>query len=611
MSKTIRKNHARIKSAEKLVLSYVAAMLLLAIVAAGTNNLRVALVLLIVAGGPLAYFLVRQLASVARRVNKILNAVDASSLRDGRPVKSIKVGREGTDRQGGRNEAPGNKEQKSSKDARPRTPTEDTIDKLEEAIPCANMERIVIEISSFNDSASAKRCALIAVTFADEEGSPVLPEADGPIHAELGRYFYLDDSDTEIATRAEITVPKGAAVAHLSGIQWRKADTTYIREIKYDHVARVNQETQVWQLDRFIDGIPGQAELVVIYTTAPPFGDATLSLRSNRLARIYAEQGCYVIYFPFNTVSDDAVVVEERLIQLSRSSMPALVRRAAQRRRARSTFICSSFADIAALGTSEYLKRAGWRTVYEVRDDMEEFNRVGYSKWFSATIESRVAKRADALVAVSPRLADKAMVISDNPECRLVPNGVPDALADRYAHLRTLEAWQARTDANRVGYIGHLTPSWFDWEMLISLAGRFEDVVFDIVGHEAPVIANLPANIRVHGPLPHDQCAELARTWQAGLIPFRDSTLSRAVDPNKLYEYLAFGLRTLSSPMGSVSEAPSTWVADTLDGWTEALTEILHQPMEAEELIRVEEYVNETRWSRRGETMLELLREIP
>lgn len=601
----------RIKSAEKVLLSYLAVMLLLAIVAAGNSHFRVALVLLILAAGPLAYFLVRELTSVARRVNKILSFVDSPKPRSGKPADPVTASSAGNGEQKGRQHTQGKKHQDSKRDAGSSMPTESTIDTLEEAIPCANMERIQIEISSFNGSEAAKRCALISVEFTDEAGLPVLPEADGPIHADLGRYFYLNDSDTGITTHAEIAVPKRAVVARLRGVQWRKAETTYIREIKRTYVARENQESQVRQLDRFMDGIPNDAELVVIYTTAPPFGNATLSLRSNRLARIYAEQGCYVIYFPFNTVSDDDVVVDERLLQLSRSSMPALVRHAAQRRGARSTFICSSFADIAALGTSEYLKRAGWRTVYEVRDDMEEFNRVGYSKWFSATIESRVAKRADALVAVSPRLADKAMIISGQSNCRLVPNGVPDALADRYAHLRTLAAWEERAGAKRVGYIGHLTPSWFDWEMLISLAGRFEDVVFDIIGHEAPVIANLPINIQVHGPLPHDKCAEFARTWQAGLIPFRDSTLSRAVDPNKLYEYLAFGLRTVSSPMGSVSEAPSTWVADTLDGWVEALTEILHKPMEAEELHRVEEYVNETRWSKRGETMLKLLREIP
>ena len=53
-----------------------------------------------------------------------------------------------------------------------------------------------------------------------------------------------------------------------------------------------------------------------------------------------------------------------------------------------------------------------WHTVYEIRDDMEEFNRVGYSKWYSSQLEIKVAQLADKVVTVSPRLAQKIKIMA-------------------------------------------------------------------------------------------------------------------------------------------------------------------------------------------------------
>lgn len=487
---------------------------------------------------------------------------------------------------------------------------EKPVDSFKWSGACPEASELLVTVSSHNLSADASKCALINVTFYDKDGKYVLPESDGPLHPDFGRYFYLNDSDALIETEVTIQVPSGAVSVHLTGKQWRKQHQTEVKSITVLLKARTAGQTDAETMRTFLEDLPQDADLIVVYTTAPAFGDKTLSLRSNRLSRLYSEAGARIIYFPFGNVAPDKRHVSERIIQLSRSALPSLIEFAEPSRPGKNIFICSSFADISALGTMEYLERDGWTTIYEARDDMEEFNRVGYSKWFIASAEARVATRAHGRVAVSPRLVEKVSLISGTDDCRRIPNGAPDDLVETYAAMRSLDQWQKRLKHPRVGYIGHLTRSWFDWEMLRIVADRLPHVGFDLIGHGAPEEISLPENVILHGPLPHSECAEFAKTWMVGLIPFRPSTLARAVDPNKLYEYLAFGLRVVSTTMGSVDEAPSTLIADSPDSFFDAVVKAMEPSIDATELNQIEEYLDETRWTRRAEAMLSFMEEV-
>jgi hypothetical protein len=59
-------------------------------------------------------------------------------------------------------------------------------------------------------------------------------------------------------------------------------------------------------------------------------------------------------------------------------------------------------------------------------------------------------------------------------------------------------------------------------------------------------LSSLP-NVTVSPAVGHDEVPGVLHGFTAGMIPFRYDTLTRGVNPNKMYEYLAMGLPVAST----------------------------------------------------------------
>ena len=329
-------------------------------------------------------------------------------------------------------------------------------------------------------------------------------------------------------------------------------------------------------------------------------GHETLALRPNRLAKEYLSLGCWVVFFPFSRVPAGQEVQGEKVRQYSRDSIGELLTFASRRRGKNNIFICSSFPDIVAIGAVDLLRLHDWSTVYEVRDDMEEFNRVGYSKWFHPQLEARVVNRVNTVITVSPRLSSKMDIIGNSKiSSSVIPNAVEAGFIDRSVENRSRMSYSRRSNSKTVGYIGHLTPSWFDWPLLIDAAEKLPDLAFEIIGHGMPNNLTMPENIVYLGPKSHDEFREIALEWKVGIIPFKPSTLTFAVDPNKVYEYLAVGLRTITAEMGAVAACPSTWIYDNSNSFVDVLSASMATPYDENEIGRIESFLGESTWRKR------------
>ena len=95
-------------------------------------------------------------------------------------------------------------------------------------------------------------------------------------------------------------------------------------------------------------------------------------------------------------------------------------------------------------------------------------------------------------------------------------------------------------------YVGTID-AWFDWDSILSAARNHPEWSFELVG---PVVARpeeAPGNIHFHGPVPHEAVADWLVSADVLLIPFVRNRLIDAVDPVKMYEYLAAGRPIVSS----------------------------------------------------------------
>ena len=196
--------------------------------------------------------------------------------------------------------------------------------------------------------------------------------------------------------------------------------------------------------------------------------------------------------------------------------------------------------------------RDGARVLYDVMDDMPQFSQGLSRRWMQHTHMALLAQ-AQAVWGSSACIVQAVQAHTRYPPV-LVRNGtavmeVESCNAPCAQGIGTA----AHADAPLIlGYVGTIA-AWFDWDAVCRLARALPQARVEIYGpREGPVAVTLPANVRLHGPIPHTQVFALMRNWHAGLIPFVRNTLTQSVDPVKYYEYRACGLPVIATLFGEM-----------------------------------------------------------
>lgn len=466
-------------------------------------------------------------------------------------------------------------------------------------------ERALTLSATYVPGVELKSVAPLSIRFIDRHGHELLGASDLPQNPKFGSFIGLPAGpNEETEFNCTIEVPEEAVSLEIKGMDWGKSQADILGPFK-----RVDASEESFSIESFIQQLGAETPLVIIDTTAPPLGHETLALRPNNLAAAYSRAGIGVVFIPFGSLKGFPAKVSDRLAQVPRIDFDRLIEVVVEEREPKnSTFICSSFPSIQSVTAVQRLKSAGWNTVYECRDDMEEFNRVGYSKWYDPQLERQMLRMVDTVVSVSTAL--DAKLVSLYPSLKrnfVIPNAVNKHVIETTQGLRIPQVATQRNSSNKVGYVGHLTESWFDWPLVIEAAKRLPDVIFEIVGHGMPKNINLPGNVEYLGPKSHDELRPLVQTWKVGLIPFADIPLTRSVDPNKIYEYFAWGLRCVSAPMGMVHEYPSTWVYRGVDEFVESIESALASDLTDAEIEELTRFLGSASWDDRAREMLEVM----
>ena len=259
-------------------------------------------------------------------------------------------------------------------------------------------------------------------------------------------------------------------------------------------------------------------------------------------------------------------------------------------------YLCS-LPSAALVEAVRPLRAGGYHIHYDIMDDWEEFHRAGEAPWYSASVEREMVVLSDTVTAVSDRLAQKfARLRSD---IVVVRNGYdPAALGCR----QFVAARSLLERPKVVGYFGHLSDAWFDWETLWHAARKLPDVEFELIGYGLSDRSRARlgdfANIRFVGLVSQNDLHRYARKWWAGMIPFRPSALSAAVDPLKIYEYLHFGLPTVVTGISGIADYPLVHFAPDPSGFLSALDQVQDRPGE-QILSEVADFLKTCVWEER------------
>lgn len=184
--------------------------------------------------------------------------------------------------------------------------------------------------------------------------------------------------------------------------------------------------------------------------------------------------------------------------------------------------------------------------LYDCNDDHSSFP--GMRPWTREYL-NHTLREADAVFASSEALLGKVVALRGNSSgCSYLGNGVD------YDHFqRGAGPPRGPGDAKpRLGYIGAIAP-WFDFDAVSDLANRRPQWEIVLVG---PVLLGVDEQVRALTSLPnvfhlpavsYEKLPGVIAQFTVGLIPFRYSDLTRGVNPNKMYEYLACGLPVVTT----------------------------------------------------------------
>ena len=110
-----------------------------------------------------------------------------------------------------------------------------------------------------------------------------------------------------------------------------------------------------------------------------------------------------------------------------------------------------------------------------------------------------------------------------------------------------------------LGFYGMLA-EWLDYRLIERVADASPDWTLELIGpiRNAPESLRAKSNIRFLPPVSYADLPRAIQHWDAAWIPFRINSLTRAVNPLKLREYLAAGLPTLSTPLPEAQALSAT-----------------------------------------------------
>jgi len=190
-------------------------------------------------------------------------------------------------------------------------------------------------------------------------------------------------------------------------------------------------------------------------------------------------------------------------------------------------------------GISERFQKRGWKVCYDIMDDWRAFARVGEADYYREPLERDLLAKADILTCSTPSLQTYPHNGRVPP---VIPNAGPSVPVPKCPRPADLVVGEQGTAL----YLGYLVGKWFDWGLLERTARDLPNVAFNVVGDPKHHLAKAK-NIHLLGERPYPVAMQYVAHCDVGLVPFRYAKLCAAVDPIKLYDYIAGGCRVVAS----------------------------------------------------------------
>lgn len=252
-------------------------------------------------------------------------------------------------------------------------------------------------------------------------------------------------------------------------------------------------------------------------------------------------------------------------------------------------------------------------TVLDCFDAFGEFPGEERYKTEIVAATEECARKATLVVATSEELAVRLQGHSKRVE--IVPNGCDP---EHFALGRTITPrGKLLLDREKlkhpvIGYMGDIAP-WVDLNALMLVAESrpaWSIVLLGTWKRGRHPILNL-LNVYVPGRVPYEELPYYAGAFDVGTIPFGLSSLTRVVNPLKLYEYFALGIPVVASELPEVARhGDLVYVAQDYRDFLAKIDSALGEKPDSGLRERRMAVAKENSWRSRAEKLRDVLSEL-
>ncbi len=213
---------------------------------------------------------------------------------------------------------------------------------------------------------------------------------------------------------------------------------------------------------------------------------------------------------------------------------------------------------------------------YDYRSNYAEKVGLEY-RWlggFAASLEQKLAIRADLLISVNDILASRLKTFTGK-KVYIVPNYPSRSFRAKRSRDETLK--ELEVDGPIALFVGGLTYT-YDFNLLIKAASRLKEVWFIIIG-SGPLYEYLkkraPPNMLLLGWKPHNEVADYIQAADVCLAPIRRYTakpVSNDQDVWKVSEYAAFAKPIVAT---GLAQSKQYLLVEGVDEFTRGITDAL------------------------------------
>jgi glycosyltransferase involved in cell wall biosynthesis len=326
--------------------------------------------------------------------------------------------------------------------------------------------------------------------------------------------------------------------------------------------------------------------------------------RPVQLAKALMQLGCQVLFLTMRKADNvgvrdlacvgnlpfpDARLSEQQDMGL----IDELLRRAsvAEQRAAVFEFPCRRFDKLMRIA-----KSLGYVTAYDIIDLWRDFPDVD---WYDRDAETALTAGADHIFYSARALAVQRGVY--------LPNA---GEVEMFRRPSSQEPDDLVRGEVTLGYWGSLDPNlgakWFDWDLVAYVAKQRPSWRIVLLGPTRADFRKPPGleNVDVLGVRPIERLADYLPWFDVCLIPFKNTRMTRAVNPVKVYEYLAGYKPVVASMLPEIEGFPHVRVTRNAADFLAAIEQARSAAIDRR---AVDDFLASNTWTARAQRFLEVL----